>query len=109
MNASLAEKEKMVAYLTNEVTDKTAENARIQDELKQRTEEESKLLEKLATPPATSTDEASLSSSVVSIGQRCIGENHEQVIKSQSYALNEMRKRINELMTTNPPGQHTVR
>ena len=92
----------MVAHLTNDVTNKTAENARLEDELKQRVEEQNKLLAAASTADAKTEETSSFS--VLSIGQRCIGENHEQVIKSQGYALNEMRKKISELITTNPPG-----
>ena len=44
------------------------------------------------------------SNSLVSIGQQCLGENHEKVINSQQHAINDLRKKMNDLMISKPPG-----
>lgn len=44
-------------------------------------------------------------SALAGLGRRCVGESHEQVIRSQGYALADLRKKIDQLMTTNPPGK----
>ena len=45
---------------------------------------------------------------LVAVGHRCLGDNHQKVIDSQRHALHEMRRRIDELMKTHPPGtDHT--
>lgn len=43
------------------------------------------------------------SNSLVSIGQQCLGENHEKVINSQQHAINDLRKKMNDLMISIPP------
>lgn len=43
---------------------------------------------------------------LVAVGHRCLGDNHQKVIDSQRHALHEMRRRIDELMKTHPPGNN---
>ena len=41
---------------------------------------------------------------LVAVGYRCLGENHTQTIESQRFAINEMRRKLEE-MATCPPGK----
>lgn len=43
-------------------------------------------------------------SSLALIGQRCLGEQHNKVIRGQQQAIIDLRKRVDELLIDNPPG-----
>ena len=46
----------------------------------------------------------SSSDTLVAMGHRCLGDNHQKVIESQRHALHDMRRRMDDLMMTHPPG-----
>lgn len=44
--------------------------------------------------------------SLVAMGHRCLGENHQQIIQSQCHALRDMRRKFDDLMTAKPPSKY---
>ena len=41
---------------------------------------------------------------LTTVGRRCVVKGHEQAIKMQGFALSDLRKKIEQLISTNPPG-----
>lgn len=65
------------------------------------------LNEKQTTPPDDIKKECDLpEDSLVAMGHRCLGENHQQIIQSQCHALRDMRRKIDDLMTAKPPSKY---
>lgn len=65
------------------------------------------LNEEQTTPPDDIKKECDLpEDSLVAMGHRCLGENHQQIIQSQCHALRDMRRKINDLMTAKPPSKY---
>ena len=51
-------------------------------------------------------EKESVTTPLMSVGKRCLGEQHDKVISSQQHAIVELRKRVNDLMTDKPPGKY---
>ena len=73
-------------------------------QLREKAEEHKKLVEMTVVSKKEEGREESSSSPLASIGKRCLGEKHQEMIQSQSIAIGELRKKMNDLISTSPPG-----
>ena len=72
-------------------------------QLKEKVEEHARLLKMMEKWKEEKEERTSVP--LTGVGKRCLGEKHQDTIQSQAVAISELRRKIHDLVSANPPGK----